>query len=149
MTAQLEDMFAPVIGAMGYDLWGVEQVNQGRQTLLKVYINKADGINVEDCATVSRQLSALLDVEEPIAGEYTLEVSSPGLDCRLFKLEQFEEFRGSQVRLNLRRSFEGRRKYRGLLVGVEDDEVVLRTSDNEEVLFPFEDIDRAVVVPEF
>lgn len=149
MATQLEEMIGPVVVAMGYELWGVEHLSQGKHTVLKIYIDKEEGIDVEDCAAVSRQVSSLLDVEEPISGKYTLEVSSPGMDRRLFTLAQFEAFRGSQVRMNLRRSFEGRRKYKGLLIGVEGDEVVLRTQEEEEILFPFEDIDRAYVVPEF
>ncbi len=149
MASQFEEMFEPVVTAMGYELWGVEQINQGKQSILKVYIEKEDGIDVDDCAKVSRQVSSLLDVEEPISGRFTLEVSSPGMDRRLFKLAQFEEFKGSSVKITLRRAFEGRRRYSGLLIGVEGDEVVLRTEDAEETLFPIEDIDRATVVPEF
>ncbi len=148
MAIQLEEMIEPVVETLGFELWGMEQLSQGKYSVLKIYIDKDDGIDVEDCARVSRQVSSLLDVEEPISGKYTLEVSSPGLDRRLFKLDQFDAFKGSRIKFSLRRVFEGRRKYEGLLTGVEDDEVVVRLSETEEVLFPFEDIERANVVPD-
>ncbi len=148
MAIQLEEMVEPVVTTLGYELWGLEQLSQGKYSVVKIYIEKEDGIDVEDCARVSRQVSSLLDVEEPIPGKYTLEVSSPGLDRRLFKLSQFDAFKGSRIKFTLRRAFEGRRKFEGLLTGIEDDEVVVRLTETEEVLFPFEDIERANVVPE-
>ncbi len=148
MAIALEEMIEPVVRTLGFELWGLEQLSQGKYSVLKIYIDKEDGIDVEDCATVSRQVSSLLDVEEPISGNYTLEVSSPGLDRRLFRLEQFDAFKGSRIKFSLRSAFEGRRKFEGLLTGVEEDEVVVRLTETEEVLFPFEDIDKANVVPD-
>ena len=103
---------------------------------------------MDDCAQVSRQLSAVFDVEDPIKGQYTLEVSSPGMDRRLFTREQFAAFEGSNVKLSLRRPFEGRKRFKGLICGFEDDDLVVRSGD-EEYLFPFEDIERANLVPSF
>jgi ribosome maturation factor RimP len=88
----------------------------------------------------------LLDVEDPVNGEYTLEVSSPGFNRRLFNLEHYVAFIGSEVRIRLKRSYEGRRKYSGQLRGVEGDEIILGQQD-EEILIPFEEIERANVVP--
>jgi ribosome maturation factor RimP len=88
----------------------------------------------------------LLDVENPVNGEYTLEVSSPGLNRRLFKLDHYAAFAGSEVRIRLKRPYEGQRKYSGQLRGVEGDEIILGYQD-EEILFPFEEIERANVVP--
>src|SRR5690606_23991390 len=76
----IHQIVEPVVNAMGLQLWGVEYIGQGRHTLLRIYIDKEGGINVEDCAEASHQISSILDVEDPIASEYTLEVSSPGLD---------------------------------------------------------------------
>jgi ribosome maturation factor RimP len=116
--------------------------------VLKIYIDAEKGIDVDDCARVSRQVSALLEVEEPFKGDYTLEVSSPGLDRRLFKLDQFETYKGAQVKLSLRRPYEGRRRFTGILCGIEERDVVLRSDSNEEILFPFEQIERANIIPD-
>ena len=146
MGDQLSELVRPVVEALGCELWGIEQPAPGKRSTLKIYIDAEQGINVEDCARVSRQVSSLLDVENSVKGEYTLEVSSPGLDRRLFRLEQCADFVGEQVRVRLKRPYEGSRKYTGQLRGVEGDEIVLLQQD-EEFFFPFEDIERANVVP--
>ena len=117
---QLQALLAPVVEALGYECWGLEFLSQGRHSLLRVYIDKADGILIEDCETVSRQVSGVLDVEDPISGEYTLEVSSPGMDRPLFTLEQFARYVGEQVKIKLRVPFERRRNFQGVLRGVEE-----------------------------
>jgi ribosome maturation factor RimP len=116
--------------------------------LLRVYIDSPDGISVEDCATVSRQISALLDVEDPISGEYLLEVSSPGMDRPLYTLDHFARFAGELIKLRLRAPVEGRRNFSGVLKGVEEDDVVVEV-DAHEYLLPFDLIERANVVPRF
>ncbi|MFT6436158.1 MAG: ribosome maturation factor RimP [Candidatus Azotimanducaceae bacterium] len=132
---------------MGFELWGLEYLTQGRFSVLKIFIDAEKGIEVDDCASVSRQVGALFDVEEPLKGQYTLEVSSPGMDRRLFTFEQFDLMKGSQVKLKLNKPFDGKKRFTGLLVGTEDKDVVLRVGE-EETLFPYEMIDRANVVPE-
>jgi len=144
----LKSLIEPVVTGLGYDLWGMDHLTQGRHSVLKIYIDAENGIEVDDCAKVSRQLSGVLEVEDPIRGNYTLEVSSPGLDRRLYTLVQFEAFKGATIKLTLSRPFNGKRRFTGLLCGVEGDEVVVRSGD-EETLFPFDQIDRANVVPEF
>ncbi len=148
MNEQLEALIEPVVTGLGCELWGVERLAQGKYSLLKIFIDADKGIDVEDCARVSRQVSSLLDVEDPFKGKYTLEVSSPGLDRRLFKLEQFEVFKGARVKLRLRKPYEGRRKFIGLLCGIEEEDVVFRSNDDEEILFPFGEIERANIIPE-
>ncbi|MCR6652266.1 MAG: ribosome maturation factor RimP [Cellvibrionaceae bacterium] len=145
---RLTEMFEPVASALGCELWGVEYMAQGRRALLRVYIDKEEGIGVEDCERVSRQVSSVLDVEDPIQSEYTLEVSSPGMDRPLFKLKQFEASVGEVLAVRLRLPFEGRRKFTGLLKGVENEEIVLEV-DNEEYVLPYESIDKANIVPQF
>lgn len=145
---RLTEMFAPIVQSLGCELWGVDYVAQGRNSLLRIYIEKADGVAVEDCERVSRQVSSVLDVEDPIRSEYTLEVSSPGMDRPLFQLKQFEQSVGEDIALRLRVAFEGRRKFKGLLKGVENDEIVLEV-DNEEYILPYELIDKANIVPRF
>ena len=116
---QLQAMLAPVVEALGYECWGLEFMSQGRHSLLRIYIDHADGILVEDCEKVSRQISGVLDVEDPISTEYTLEVSSPGMDRPLFTLAQFARHVGELVKIKLRSPYEGRRNFQGLLRGVE------------------------------
>jgi ribosome maturation factor RimP len=146
MSDQLIELIQPVVEAMGCELWGIEQLSMGRHSTIKIYIDAEKGIDIEDCAKISRQVSSLLDVEDPVNGEYTLEVSSPGLDRRLFKIDHYAAFIGSEVRIRLKRPYEGRRKYSGQLRGIEGDEIILGYQD-EEIMFPFEEIERANVVP--
>lgn len=145
---QLHDLIAPAVTALGYEMWGLEYLTHGGETVLRVFIDSENGINVDDCAAVSRQVSAVLDVEDPISGEYNLEVSSPGMDRPLFTLDQFQRYSGEQVKIRLRSPFEGRRNFSGRLVGVEADEVVVAV-DEHEYLLPIELIDKANVVPQF
>jgi len=146
-TEQIETLIRPTIEALGCELWGL-QVLQSKHTLLRLYIEKTGGVGIEDCEQVSRQVSHLLDVEDPFSREYTLEVSSPGMDRPLFTLEQFARYRGSQVSLKLRLPFKGQRNFKGLLSGTEGEEIVLRI-DDEELLLPLESIEKANVVPVF
>lgn len=145
---KLIDLVDPVAESLGCELWGIEYFTQGRRSLLRIYIDKPDGIALEDCERVSRQVSSVLDVEDPISGEYTLEVSSPGMDRPLFKLAHYEQSVGERVQVKLRAPFEGRRKFTGLLKGVENEEVILEV-DNEEYVLPYEAIDKANVIPQF
>jgi len=148
LQERLEALLEPVVEALGCQLWGIEFFAQGRRSVLRIYIDKPDGIGVEDCEQVSRQASAVLDVEDPISSEYTLEVSSPGIDRPLYKLSQYAQCVGENLVIKLRLAFEGRRKFAGLLKGVEGDEIVLQV-DDEEYLLPFELIDKANVAPRF
>jgi len=148
VNEQLRELIEPVVTGMDYEPWGLEYLTQGKYSILKIYIESDKGIDVDDCARISRQVSGLLDVEETISGKYTLEVSSPGMDRRLFTKVQFELYKGAKVKINLRNRYEGRRKFTGLLCGIEDDDVVIRTGD-EEFLFPFDEVDKANVIPEF
>ncbi|MGB1343535.1 MAG: ribosome maturation factor RimP [Pseudomonadales bacterium] len=142
----LETLIEPVVQALGCQLWGIETVNQGRRMTLKIYIESEQGINVDDCAGVSRQVSSLFDVEDPIPGEYVLEVSSPGIDRRLFKAAHYEQCKGAKIQVTLRSAFEGQRKFKGILSGLENEDVVLRVDDAQEILLPLESIERARVV---
>lgn len=146
--AALQALIEPVVTAMGFELWGIDYLSQGKHSRLVIYIDHENGVNVDDCADISRQVSGVLDVEDPIAGEYRLEVSSPGMDRPLFTLDQFARYAGHQVSLKLRVPFDGRRKFQGLLAGVEGDEVLVQI-EGEEYCFPIDGIDQARVVPQF
>jgi ribosome maturation factor RimP len=143
---QIADMLESTVKAMGFSLWGIEYNSQGRHSVLRVYIERDSGITADDCAAVSTQVSAILDVEDPITGEYSLEVSSPGMDRRLFTLDQYTAYIGEIVDLHLRSPFDGRRKFKGVLKGIEGEDIVVQIDDHEFVL-PHDGIDKARVEP--
>lgn len=147
-ASQLQALLQPSIEALGVELWGLELKNQGRGVMLRIYIESENGISVDDCARVSHQVSGVLDVEDPISSEYVLEVSSPGMDRPIFTLEQYQALVGEDIKCKLRFPFDGQRSFRGRLVAVEGDEIVLRDGE-EEILLPFEQIEKASVVPRF
>jgi ribosome maturation factor RimP len=137
----------PVIEAMGYELVGVEFHPSGANALLRIYIDKASGVGVADCQRVSVQVSGLLDVEDPIPGHYTLEVSSPGLDRPLFDADHFARFAGHRARIHLVEPLGGRRKLTGLLKGMGDDDVIVEV-DGEDLRVPLERIGKARLIPQ-
>lgn len=144
--ARIEALLEPTVNALGFELWGLEYLSQGRHTLLRLYIDGESGVTVDDCAEVSRHVSSVLDVEDPITGEYTLEVSSPGIDRLLFRLDHYPAYVGEWIEVRLRSPFDGRRKFKGTLKGVEGDDVVVQVED-EEFLLPHAAIERAQVRP--
>ena len=131
---------------LGYELVGIEYHPRGRSSLLRVYIDAPDGVNVDDCERASRQISSALDVDDPIPGQYMLEVSSPGLDRPLFTAEHFQRFSGNRVKLRVSPPLDGRRNFSGVLVGMRDDAVVV-VEDDEEVAVPLQNIEQARLVP--
>ena len=141
----LQKMIEPAIKALGLQLWGVEYIGQGRHTLLRIYIDKDGGINIEDCAEASRHISSILDVEDPISSEYTLEVSSPGLDRTLFTLEQFQAHIGEVIKVRLTEGFAGRRNFSGLLKNIINEEIVIVFGE-EELTIPYELVEKASIV---
>lgn len=145
---RLEDLVRPVVEALNLQLWGVEYSSQGRCTVVRIFIDNTEGVKLLDCESVSRQVGSLFDVEDPIAGEYQLEVSSPGLDRPLFSEDQYSKFVGHEVKVTLRRPFEGRRKFKGLLRAVADGEISI-VLDEHEYILPLESVEKANIVPHF
>ena len=144
-VALVTELIDTTIHVLGLDLWGVELLQQGKYSLLRIYIEREEGVTIEDCEKVSRQVSALLDVEDPIAGEYTLEVSSPGMDRPLFSIEHYSKYVGSEVDLKLRRPINGRRKFKGQIIKISGDIVGLLVEGSEYSL-EFSDIEKASIV---
>ena len=141
----ITELIDTTIQALSLDLWGVELLQQGKYSLLRIYIEREEGVMIEDCEKVSRQVSALMDVEDPIAGEYTLEVSSPGLDRPLFRIEHYSQYVGSEVDLKLRRPLDGRRKFKGQIIKVSGGIVGLLVEGFEYDL-ELSDIEKASIV---
>jgi len=143
----IETLITPTVTAAGCELWGVQLI-QAKHAILRLYIDAEGGAGIEDCERVSRDVSRLLDVEDPISSEYTLEVSTPGLDRPLLKREHFARCAGEQISVRLRVPANGQRNFNGRLVGIEGDEVMLH--DGDTVLrLPLMNIDKAQVVPQF
>jgi ribosome maturation factor RimP len=132
IQTEIEDLIKPSIESMGYELWGCEYLAQGKHSLLRIYIDKADGIGIEDCEQVSHQVSSLLDVEDPIPGNYSLEVSSPGIPRPLFRSEQFQRYIGQSVQIRLQRPMAGKRKFAGVIVSADENTLVLDINHEQQ-----------------
>ena len=144
---ELEALLTPTVRGLGCEIWGIEYRPRGRgRTTLRLFIDSAAGVGIDDCERVSQQVSALLDVEDPIVDPYRLEVSSPGLDRVLFRREQYEASVGEQVQVRLIFPFEGRRHFEGRLDGILGEDVLVRADDMEYSL-PFQQIQRTRIVP--
>jgi len=144
----LETAILPIIDALGLRWIGLQCFSQRGHTLLKLYIDKLEGnVSCDDCERVSRQVNAVLGVEDLVQGDYLLEVSSPGLDRLLFTLPQCREHMGKVVTMRLLMSMEGQRNFKGKLC-VEGDQIGVQL-DNKVVMFPFIDVDEVRLVPEW
>lgn len=138
-----------VVEPMDYELVGVEYFQRGAHgAVLRVYIDREQGITLDDCTAVSHQLSGVLDVEDPVSGHYDLEVSSPGLDRPLFTTGHFEQFHGRRARLRLVSKLDGRRNFEGILGAVSGDSLILEMPD-ATCEIPLDLIESARLVPEF
>jgi len=144
----LRPMIAAVVKAMNYELVGIEFHPHRTNALLRVYIDSEQGITIDDCQRVSHQLGGVLEVEDPVAGRYSLEISSPGLERPLFEAQHFVRFAGSEVRLQLAELVDGRRKLIGQLLGMRDNDVAIIDSEGREWRIPLERIEKARLIPE-
>lgn len=145
----LWSLIEPIVTGLGYELVDIEYKPHPRNGLLRIYIDKEEGITLDDCEAVSRQVSAMLDVEDPVSGHYTLEISSPGLDRPLKKAADFERFSGEHVKIKMSMpTIEGQRNFTGKLMGLKDNDVMVEV-DGEIHYLPLGGIDRARIVPQF
>ncbi len=147
LEQKLTELIKAPVEALGYELVGIEFV-RARTSTLRIYIDSENGINVDDCADVSHQVSAVMDVEDPITVAYHLEVSSPGLDRPLFTTEHYERFAGQDVSLVLRIAVQNRRKWQGTIKSVEGEMVTLSVDGKDEV-FALSNIQKANIIPRF
>ncbi|HHE9997689.1 TPA: ribosome maturation factor RimP [Haemophilus influenzae] len=148
LEQNLQEMLQDAVEDLGCELWGIECQRAGRFMTVRLFIDKDDGVTVDDCADISRQVSAILDVEDPIADKYNLEVSSPGLDRPLFTLLQFERYIGQDIAVHLRIPVMERRKWQGKLERIEKDMITLIV-DNQEQILVFGNVQKANVVAKF
>ena len=143
---ELAKLLEPAVERLGYELADLEVRIGGKGGFIRVYIDKPEGIDLEDCEKVSLAVSALLDVEDPAPGNYNLEVSSPGLDRKLTKVEHFQRFAGETLKVQMRFPIEGRRRFRGTLVSSDEENIVVEV-DGESLSLPLKTIDTARLVP--
>lgn len=144
----LVEMIEPIVDGLGYECVGIEYNPHPKHGLLRIYIDKEEGVLLEDCSKVSHHLSGVLDVEDPIRGNYQLEISSPGMDRPLFKIDQFNRYIGSQVKVTLFRPIDKRRKITGMILSVEDQ--TIRIQEGEQVFnVPFQAMSKARLVPDY
>lgn len=148
LEQNLQEMLQSTVEDLGCELWGIECQRTGRFMTVRLFIDKEGGVTVDDCADVSRQVSAILDVEDPIADKYNLEVSSPGLDRPLFTLAQYERYIGQEIVIHLRIPVMDRRKWQGKLERIENDMLMLKVDDREQA-FVFGNIQKSNVVAKF
>ncbi len=134
LETRLAEMLTPAVEALGYEVWGIEYVQAGKHSILRVYIDSEKGISVDDCAESSRQISAILDVEDPISHEFTLEVSSPGLDRPLFNAAQYARYIGEDVKVQLTMPVEGSRNLKGVIDTVDGQMLTIKVDDKALVV---------------
>jgi len=144
----LLNLIEPIVEGLGYECVGVEYNPHPKNGLLRIYIDSEQGILVDDCSKVSHQVSGVLDVEDPIQGNYQLEVSSPGEDRPFFKIVQFERFIGSTVMVNLFKAIGGRKKIKGLIEKV-DGEVVTLSEEGQVFEVPLTAMSKVRLVPDY
>jgi len=148
LETQLTELLDGSVNALGYELVGLEFIRAGEHSTLRVFIDHENGINVDDCSEVSRQISAVMDVEDPITVAYHLEVSSPGLERPLFKAAHYQQFIGHEVSLVLKMAMNNRRKWKGDIIAVEGELVTLKVDGNDET-FALSNISKANLIPKF
>ncbi len=148
LERKLVEMLKAPVEALGHQLWGLEYIQAGKHSILRLYIDNEKGIFIEDCAEASRQVSAVLDVEDPISSEYTLEVSSPGVDRPLFTAEQYQAYIGETVKVQLTMPVAGSRNLKGTVTGV-DGQMLNLSVDGNELIVALDNIRKGNLIAKF
>lgn len=148
LEEKIVQLVRPTIESLGFELWGCEYIPAGKHSTLRIYIESEMGVTVDDCGRVSRQISALMDVEDPIASAYMLEVSSPGMDRLLFTPEQFKAYEGEIIQVRTSSPVMGRKRFKGAMSQVNEQNIVVEV-DGEPYELAYDLIDKANLVPQF
>lgn len=146
MQERLDALLSPLVAGLGFELWGIEYLQRGDQAHVRLFIDRDGGVTLDDCALVSEQVGALLDVEDPITLAYRLEVSSPGLDRVLFKPEQYSRYVGERLKVRLRWPVDGRRNLQGRLTGCAGDSIDIELETGEMATVPLNAVHRARLI---
>jgi len=147
IKTDIEQLLNPIVTDLGYEFWGCEYLIQGKHSLLRVYIDKEDGIRITDCEVVSQQVSAMLDVDEPIPGNYSLEVSSPGIPRPLFYQKHYQRYLGKIIGIKLYKPVNGHRKWTGVLDSVNEATFILNVAEHKYE-FSFSQVVKANLIGE-
>lgn len=145
----LEKLIRPLVESMGLEFWGLKMATGKKRGILKVFIDSEDGVTVDQCAGVSRNLSVMLDVEDPIPGTYALEVSSPGIEREFFRMEQLAPHMGESVVIQLNNPVNERKKFIGTLQKVTDNEFEIEDEGGERLTFAWDQVKQARLRYEF
>ncbi|WP_294946025.1 ribosome maturation factor RimP [Sulfurivirga sp.] len=145
---RIEQMVKPAIEDLGCEFWGCEYLPVSGHATLRIYIDKPEGVTVDDCADVSHEVSGILDVEDPISGAYNLEISSPGVDRPLMNPEHFSRYVGEEVAVRAHEPVLGRRKFKGPLLSADESGIEILV-DGETYAIDYDNIDKANLVPRF
>lgn len=142
----IEEKVAALVTTMGYEFVGYEFGQENRRAIFRLFIDRPGGVSHQDCSAVSYQVSAMFDVDDPIEGQYLLEVSSPGLNRPLFALAQYEKQLGRRIKVRLFAPLIARKNFTGVLQRVEKEQICLLLDEGNEVMLPFSDIEKANVI---
>ena len=143
ISERVREAAEEVAAKNGLELVHIEEKGAGSQKVLRLFIDKPNGVSVEDCSTVSNQFGDILDAEDLIHAEYTLEVSSPGLERELYSLQDFEKFAGSLARLKTHKPLNGQKNFRGKITKVEGEEIFFDDRTSGQVSFPYSAVAKA------
>lgn len=149
LAEKLMDLLQPTVDELGFILWGIEVTGASNSMTICIYIDHEEGIGVDDCQQVSYAVSALLDVEDPIPGQYVLEVSSPGMNRRIFNVAQAASIEGFEVKVTLLNAVDNKRKFKGIIKSVADNEVTMMLDDDSVISFDFDLVEKMRVIPKF
>ena len=140
---KIKELISPVIESLGYEVVRVQIYDEGTKTL-QIMVDRLDGVNlnVDDCSTISKEISVIIDVNDPISENYLLEVSSPGIDRPLLLFKDFQKYAGFHARVDMNIALDGRKKFKGKLTGVEGDNIRIRIKE-ETYSLPFSEIEKA------
>lgn len=144
----LDELIRPEVEGLGFSLWGISSPTGGGKRRILIYIDGPNGVTIDDCAAVSRQVGLVFEMEDVIPGAYTLEVSSPGLERKFFNVGQMAAYTGKEIDVSLWEAREGNRKFRGTLAQTDDDSFVLNTDKGEQT-FVWDDVKQARLVHAF
>lgn len=148
LEQKLTQMLTPAVEALGFEMVGTEFVRAGKHSILRVFIDHEEGISVDNCADVSHQVSAVLDIEDPISTEYNLEVSSPGMDRPLFTEAHYSQYVGEVVSVRLSVPMDNRRNFKGTLEACEEGVITVNV-DGERFELAVSNIEKGNLVPTF
>jgi len=140
LQTKLTEIIEPIVESFGLDLWGLEPPKSPKGGVLRIYIDSPQGVSIDQCAEISKHLNPILDVEDPIPGSYTLEVSSPGLERPFFNFSQLESYIGERIYLKLRSPLDGRKKWKGVLSAAGNMQIELTTDKENTITINWDDI---------